>query len=157
MARPRKLVADKKLQGTYRKYQEPDGEPITLPAQCFPAPPAKIGDTMTEEEMDVYRLVEPVISSKGILNVANLHEFIRYCRLVTQSEMLNQQILKDIKHTESGTEFHRRRAIDRVKMQKTISEQCSILARRFGLDPLSLDALRLEKEQQDNELGDILK
>ena len=150
MARPRKLIATKKIQGTYREDQEPIKDPVAIPdAPRMPRPPEKFARLMSKDALDYWASIEPDLQASGLFKMVDIATLVKFCRLSADIDKLQNDIDKHGWSYETGNGFRNERP--EVKTFDRLMAIHKTLCREYGLTPLARDGIRKpDKDEMDD-------
>ena len=136
MARPKTPTAVKKLRGTIRKDRTSKNEPKPRKKPGGLQPPAWLSRRAKAE----WRRLAPELERIGLLTIADLRQFARYCDACAHFEELTKRLNIGDLVVAVGRNGYRQQVAE-VALQQKYGEIVGKLAARFGLDPSSRASL----------------
>ena len=155
MARPRKLIETKKLQGTYRNNQEPIKSPVVLPsAPSMPRPPEKYAKRMTRDALDYWAMVEPDLQAAGLFKMVDVASLIKWCTLSAEIDELQVYLQENGYSYETSNGYINERP--EAKTFSRLLDQYNGMCRLYGFNPLARDAIRRPEVVPDDPISRML-
>ena len=155
MPRPRKLIATKKLQGTYRNNQEPVKEPMVVPdAPKMPRPPERYAKDMSEAALAYWALVEPDLQAAGLFKVMDVATLVKWCRLSADIDELQKDLAENGYSYKTDNGYRNERP--EVRSLSRLWDMYKAVCREFGLTPLSRDGIRKPEQDTMNDLERLM-